>query len=123
MPEVEAAVRRSGLELTLIHSHGEFLDVLPTRAGKGRAVRFVSEALTLPLNRIVVAGDSGNDTDMLLCGANAVVVGNYSAELGEIVTRPDLYVAQANYAAGVLEGLRHYGAVTTEISAEGRIGP
>ncbi len=112
MPRVEAAVRAAGLNVTLIHSHGEFLDVLPERAAKGKAVRFVAEAYGLPLEKIIVAGDSGNDADLLTCGAKAVVVGNYSAELEPVLENENIYLAKAFYAAGVLEGLRAYGVLT-----------
>ena len=109
MPEVRDAVNEAGLEVTLIHSHNEFLDVLPERASKGKAVRFVAEAYGMPLDSIVVAGDSGNDDEMLTCGAKAVMVGNYSQELAHLVDNSAVYVAKAKYAAGVLEGLKHYG--------------
>ena len=109
MPEVRDAVNEAGLNVTLIHSHNEFLDVLPKRASKGKAVRFVAEAYGMALENIVVAGDSGNDDEMLTCGAKAVMVGNYSQELAHLVDNPAVYVAEAKYAAGVLEGLKYYG--------------
>lgn len=111
VPAVEARLNEAGLRARLIHSHGQFLDVLPARASKGQAVRFVSEQLGLPLSRIVVAGDSGNDADMLCCGAQAVAVGNYDPELGPLLARGGIYVAQGHHAAGVLEGLEHFGAL------------
>ncbi len=112
MPRVEAAVRTAGLSVSLIHSHGEFLDVLPERAAKGKAVCFVAEAYGLPLQKIIVAGDSGNDADLLTCGAKAVVVGNYSKELEPVLNHENIYHAKAFYAAGVLEGLTAYGVLT-----------
>lgn len=111
MPRVEAAIRAAGLKVSLIHSHGEFLDVLPEQAAKGKAVRFVAEAYGLPLDKVVVAGDSGNDADLLVCGAKAIVVGNYSPELEPVLDNENIYVARACYAAGVLEGLEHYGVL------------
>ena len=112
MPRVEAAIRATGMNVTLIHSHGEFLDVLPERAAKGKAVRFVAEVYGLPLEKIIVAGDSGNDADLLTCGAKAVVVGNYSAELEPVLENENIHLAKAFYAAGVLEGLGVYGVLT-----------
>ena len=111
LPQVEVAVRLAGLKVKLIHSHGAFLDVLPERAAKGKAVRFVAEAYGLPLEKIIVAGDSGNDADLLTCGAKAVVVGNYSKELEPVLSDKNIYLATACYAAGVLEGLEHYGVL------------
>ena len=111
LPQVEAAVRAADLRVTLIHSHGKFLDVLPERAAKGKAVRFVAEAYGLSLEKIIVAGDSGNDADLLTCGAKAVVVGNYSKELEPVLENENIYLAKAFYAAGMLEGLRAYGVL------------
>ena len=87
------------------------LDVLPARASKGAAVRFLSEQSGVPLSHIVVAGDTGNDADMLRCGARAIAVGNYSAELKPALTDERVYTAGAHHAAGVLEGLKHYGVL------------
>lgn len=105
------ALERAGLAVKLLHSHGAFLDVLPARASKGEAVRFVARALDLPLQRVVVAGDSGNDADMLTCGARAVVVGNHDSELLPVLAGTDVYRARGHHAAGVLEGLEHFGAL------------
>lgn len=111
LPAAEAALERAGLRAKLIHSHGEFLDVLPERASKGAAVLFAAAALGVPLERVVVAGDSGNDADMLTAGANAVVVANYDPELEPLLPHGGVYVARARHAAGVLEGLEHFGAL------------
>lgn len=105
------ALARSGVKARLIHSHGEFLDVLPERASKGQAVHFVATKLGVPLTRVVVAGDSGNDADMLTCGANAVVVANHDRELDPLLAGADVYRARGAHAAGVLEGLEHFGAL------------
>lgn len=111
MPRVQEAVASAGLELTLIHSHNKFLDVLPKRASKGQAVRFVSKHHDIPLDRIIVAGDTGNDADMLTCGANAIVVGNYAPELKPLLNHEAVYLAKEHHAAGVLEGLSYFGVL------------
>ena len=56
-----------------------------------------------------MAGDSGNDSEMLVGDTLAVVVGNHSAELESLRGLEQVYFAQAHYAAGILEGLDHYG--------------
>lgn len=111
VPAARARLAAAGVGARLVHSHGRYLDVLPARASKGEAVRFVSARLGVPLSRIVVAGDSGNDAEMLLCGANAVVVGNYDPELEPLVARDEVYLARGEHAAGVLEGLERFGAL------------
>ncbi|MFP4333079.1 MAG: HAD family hydrolase, partial [Campylobacterales bacterium] len=57
---------------------------------------------------ILVAGDSGNDEDMLSGGSLAIVVGNYSKELKKLRGRVNVYFANTNYAAGILEGINYY---------------
>lgn len=110
--EIENVARslcRRGLKANVIYSHHAYLDVLPARASKGKAVRYVATKLGIPLERCLVAGDSGNDEEMLCGGALAAVVGNYSEELATLRGRPKIYFATGNYAWGVLEAIYHYG--------------
>jgi sucrose-phosphate synthase len=55
-----------------------------------------------------VAGDSGNDSEMLIGDTLAVVVGNHSSELEHLRGLEQVYFAQKDYAGGILEGLEHY---------------
>ncbi|MFW2440036.1 MAG: HAD-IIB family hydrolase, partial [Arenicellales bacterium] len=42
-------------------SFGQFIDIIPSRASKGQALRYVSQRLDIPLEQILVAGGSGAD--------------------------------------------------------------
>ena len=75
---LQAMLRAQRLSAKLIYSHESFLDVLPVRASKGQAVRYLAYKWGLPLGNFLVAGDSGNDEEMLLGDTLAVVVGNHS---------------------------------------------
>jgi len=57
----------------------------------------------------MVAGDSGNDIEMLIGDTRAIVVGNYSPELASLREQEQIYFAEGHYAAGIIEGLNHYG--------------
>lgn len=46
---------------------------------------------------------------MLIGDTRAIVVGNYSQELDKLRQREHIYFASQHYAAGILEGLAHYG--------------
>ena len=105
---VKRILREHGLQAKVVMSCGVFLDVIPIRAGSGVSVRHVAYKWNFPLDRILVAGDSGNDEDMLSVNALGVVVGNYCAELERLRKLPRVYFAQARYAAGIIEGLRYY---------------
>ena len=108
MAELKRRLRDLGLRASLIYSHEEFLDLLPERASKGRAVRYVAHRWGFPLDHVLVAGDSGNDSDMLRSGVLGVVVGNHQPELRSLRTRDRVYFADNSYARGVLEGATHH---------------
>jgi len=93
---------------TLIYSHDEYLDILPLRASKGKAIRYLSYKWEIPLRNFLVCGDSGNDEEMLRGEPRAVVVGNYSHELAALKGSRNVYFATGECAAGIIEGLKHY---------------
>jgi len=110
LPKIYNALGRSGVPHTVIFSHGVYVDVLPLRASKGKAVRYLSNKWNIPLESIATAGDSGNDADMLRGRTSGIAVGNYSEELEPLRHETGrIYFAKAEYAAGIIEGLRHYG--------------
>jgi alpha-amylase len=93
------------------------LDALPEGVAKDRAVERVAGLLGLGSDQVVFAGDSGNDEAALLAGFRSVVVGNAPAPLVERLREEAerrgrlerIYFAREHYAAGVLEGCRHFG--------------
>jgi sucrose-phosphate synthase len=107
--EVRRRIRDVNARATVIYSHGEFLDLLPARASKGLAVKYLSERWGFRRDQVLVAGDSGNDALMLKTADHAVVVGNYSSELRRLRGRKGIYFAQSEYALGILEGISHFG--------------
>ena len=97
----------------LIYSHDEFLDILPFRASKGKAIRYLSYKWEIPLKNFLVCGDSGNDEEMLRGEPCAVVVGNYSHELEALKGGRNVFFAQSPCAGGIIEGLQHYRFIET----------
>jgi sucrose-6F-phosphate phosphohydrolase len=99
------------------------LDVLPERASKLHAIRYLMDRKDYVRDRVVFCGDSGNDLNVLTSDLQAVLVKNASKivrrqavktviEKGRAET---LYLAagnflgmNGNYAAGVIEGLAHF---------------
>jgi sucrose-6F-phosphate phosphohydrolase len=100
-------LRRSGVDAEIVTSAGRFVDVLPAGVGKGAACRHLAAAWSIPDERIVAAGDSGNDLDLLTAGFRAIVVGNADHDL-DVLHGPLVYRAHARFAAGVSEGIRHW---------------
>jgi sucrose-phosphate synthase len=108
MEAIQAILHRAGLQANLVYSRARYLDVLPQRASKGQAVRYLSFKWGIPLDRFITAGDSGNDQDMLLGDMLGIVVANHSPELADLRGRARVFFANQPCAAGILEGLRHY---------------
>ena len=96
------------IRVKVIYSHGKYVDILPIRASKGLAVRYLAIKWGLPPEHIMVAGDSGNDEEMLSGDVLGVVVGNYSPELKRLRGKPRIYFAENSYADGIIEGIEHY---------------
>jgi len=101
-------LRRARLQANVIFSHGAYLDLLPVRASKGMALRYICNKWGIALDRCLVAGDSGNDIEMLTGNTLAVVVGNHDQELERLRGQPRIYFARASYAGGILEGMDYY---------------
>ena len=93
---------------TLVYSHEQFVDILPYRASKGKAIRYLSYKWSVPLSAFLVCGDSGNDEEMLRGEPRGVVVGNFSPELEKLKGAKYVYFAGKPCAAGILEGIAHY---------------
>lgn len=106
--EIKRILRGNGLRVKATLSHGIFLDVIPARAGSGHCIRHLAMKWGFPLEHVLVAGDSGNDEEMLRGGTLGVVVGNYSAELEKLRNRPRIYFAEGHHANGILEGIEYY---------------
>jgi sucrose-phosphate synthase len=111
LAEIERALDDAGLRRRLIWSHGRFLDLLPHRAGKGSAIRYLATKWGLDPKRIAVAGDSGNDREMLTARFPGIVVGNHAPELEELKGKRGIRFVEEPHARGVLQGLRELGFV------------
>jgi len=108
LSEIKRILRENKIRVKVIKSLGMFLDVIPSRSGAGLSVRHMAYKWGFPLENILIAGDSGNDAEMLSGNTLGVVVGNYSPELEKLRKYPRVYFAEAHHAAGILEGLDYY---------------
>jgi len=113
IPAIHHRLSSRRLSYNLIFSHGSFVDILPSRAGKGKAVRYISNKWNIPSDRIITAGNSGNDADMLTGVLKGIVVGNHSPELERLKRTSKVYFASRSYADGILEGLQYYGGLSS----------
>ena len=126
--QIQAYLSKQKLNSRVIWSVDEqrnsgLVDILPQRASKLHAVRYLIDQKGYRKSKVVFCGDSGNDLNVLTSDIRSVLVKNASEEVRREAMksvdkngRPEtLYVAQGNfmglngnYAAGVLEGLAHF---------------
>ncbi|GAB1481772.1 HAD-IIB family hydrolase [Treponema sp.] len=109
---IHKRLREEKLRYNLVVSMNRYFDFLPMRADKGKAVRYLCYKWGVPYDRAITAGDSGNDEEMLRGNLHGIVVANRADELSHLKAGPSLYLAAEGYAAGVLEGLQHFKAIT-----------
>ena len=107
--EIVTLLRQRELTANVIHSFGQYLDVVPARASKGLALRHAMQQLEIPLENVLAAGGSGADEDMMRGNTLAVVVGNrHHEELSSLIDLDRIYFAAQPHASGILEALEHY---------------
>lgn len=116
--EIIRKLRQEGLCVKVVFSHNRFLDILPIRACKGQALRYFALKWGVPFERCLVAGDSGNDEELLIGSTLGVVVGNHSKELNKLQGRPNIYFANGHHARGIIEGIEHYGFLSDLLKQE-----
>jgi len=104
---------RAASSVNIIITQQSYIDILPRRASKGRAIRYVANKWSVPIQRAIVCGDAGNDLDMFNGQTRGIVVANHSPELEILRGKRRVYFARAPAASGVLEGLRHHQFVQT----------
>ena len=108
----------AGIAARVVYSHGRLLDILPPNGGKGAAARHVTAALGLDEDALIVAGDSGNDEDMVRACRNPIIVANSEPALIEAGrAHGGAFFASKPFAAGVLEGLIAFADDTVTRSA------
>jgi sucrose-6-phosphatase len=113
LPRLESSLKEKGLDVKLIYSGGQDLDILPQKGDKGLALQFLRQKWDMDATKTVVCGDSGNDIALFSAGEErGILVGNAKPELRQWYeeNKKDYhYFAQADYANGILEGLHHFG--------------
>jgi sucrose-phosphate synthase len=109
LDEINSLLHQQELTANTFLSFGQFLDILPVRASKGFALRWVADQWGIPLENILAAGGSGADEDMMRGNTMAVVVANrHHEELSGLVDFENIYYAKQPCAAGILEAMEHY---------------
>ncbi|MDJ0738753.1 MAG: HAD-IIB family hydrolase [Gammaproteobacteria bacterium] len=109
LDEIVKLIRQHEITANVISAYGQFLDVLPSRASKGQALRYVAQRLDIPMEHVLAVGGSGADEDMMRGNTLAVVVANrHHEELSQLVDQERIYFASQAHAQGILEAIDHY---------------
>ncbi|MCB9105758.1 MAG: HAD hydrolase family protein [Anaerolineales bacterium] len=98
----------------MIWSSTRDLDIVPTEAGKGNAIKFIVDYFDLTSRTVIIAGDSGNDRTMFDEFPKGIVVGNAQPELKRLKEEnpPEVYFCpKLLRRRGVMEGLQHFGLI------------
>jgi sucrose-6-phosphatase len=114
LPRIEAQFMTQGIEAELIYSNDRDLDIVRRKANKGNALIHIREVLGLAAEQTIVCGDSGNDIALFAANKAGIIVGNARRELlqwHQDNLENKRYLAQAQYAAGIIEGLKHFSII------------
>jgi sucrose-phosphate synthase len=107
--EIESLLLQADLTVNMKVSYGQFLDIVPARASKGAALRWFATQREVPLERILTAGGSGADEDLMRGNTLAVVVANrHHEELSELTEIERIFFADVPYAGGILQAIEYY---------------
>lgn len=106
----------AGLDTNVIFSGGEDLDILPSRASKGKALSFLLKQFEggpgLPEAGVMVCGDSGNDIELFAVpGVHGCMVANAHKELRdwcEANGHDRIFAATQDGPGGIFEALHHF---------------
>lgn len=109
MEEILTLLRQQELSVNATLSFGQYLDIVPARASKGQALRYVARQWNIPLENILTTGGSGGDADMISGNTRGVVVANrHQEELSALMDNEHVYFAERSHAWGILEAIDHY---------------
>lgn len=110
--QLQQLIEQEGLEVEVIYSGNKDLDIVPQGGNKGKAVQFLKLRWEIDPVNTVVCGDSGNDTSLFQYGIErGIIVGNARSELRlwhQLNPADYHYLAVAECAGGILEGLRYF---------------
>lgn len=108
MERVGEALERTKSSWHLVLSHDRYLDILPYRASKGTAVKYIAWKWHIDPMKVITAGDSGNDADMLIKPMKGIVVANHESALENLRSSRRIFFSKESFAAGIIDGLRRF---------------
>lgn len=88
----KALEKMAGDKLTLLYSNPYYLEIFPSIAGKGSAVKRLSDYLGIPIENTLAAGDEQNDISMIEaagCGIAMINGTDIVKKAADVITEAD----------------------------------
>ncbi|MGN0156296.1 MAG: Cof-type HAD-IIB family hydrolase [Lachnospiraceae bacterium] len=101
----DAIREMSGNRLSTIFSSDTYLEVFNSTAGKGRALQWLCDYLSIPVADSIASGDAENDLSMLKAAGLSVAMCNGSDILKE---QADVITARSNHENGLSDIIHKY---------------
>jgi sucrose-phosphate synthase len=106
-------LRRDGLQAQPHVRCHWFLDVLPQRASRSEAIRFLAMSWGLSLEQVMVVASQQGDAELMDGLPATVVPADHDRSLQVPHHQPRVYVSNRSNVAAVLDGLSHYHFLST----------
>jgi sucrose-phosphate synthase len=101
-------LRRHGLQAEAQLRCHWFLDVLPQRASRSEAIRFLAQSWGLPLEQVLVIASQQGDGELLGGLPATVVPADHDPCLISQRQQTRVFLSNRSSIAAVLDGLEHY---------------
>jgi len=113
LDSLRSELSSAGLDTTVIYSGGVDVDILPSRASKGKALSFLIEQIGIDGSIVMVCGDSGNDIELFAVPhVYGCCVQNAHAELRDWVevngNKERVLCASVDGPGGIVQALKHF---------------
>ena len=109
---VQRLLQREMVYANVVVSHNSLLDVMPSQASKGLALRHIVDRLVSKSCCVISAGHAGDDLSLIASADAGVVAASHNGELNMLRAIQHVYWSPKAFAAGVLDGISHFTGVT-----------
>jgi hypothetical protein len=109
---LESRLREAGIKGTVLYTENRYVDVVPAETSKGAALHHLCSLLAIPLDAVLVAGDTLHDAStMLLPKVRRILVDNSLPDLLAELVGLDKFFSPLSLADGVMDGLSYFGVL------------
>lgn len=103
--DIAELLDRNKCKYKMIVTENKLLDILPEKASKSNAIKYICNKWKINEKKVLTAGDSGNDYEMLKNFKYSIVVSNHQDELKD---KPNLKYSSKNNAGAILDAIEKF---------------